>query len=62
MCHEGFAMVGYVFVNRLEPRIIGHDILAATVLDLHSDVLPDLDRHRSLGEVAVDLLDGIGAE
>ena len=60
--HQGFAMTGKVFVDRLELRIIGHDELAAAVLDLHSNVLPDLDRHRSLREVAVDLLDGVGTK
>src|ERR1700683_2321266 len=60
--HQGFAMTGNVFVDRLKLRIVRHDELAAAVLVLHSNVLPDLDRHRSLREVAVDLLDGIATE
>src|ERR1700685_4617711 len=60
--HQGLAMTGNVFVDRRKLRIFRHDVLAAAVLDLHSNVLPDLDRYRSLREVAVDLLDGIATE
>src|SRR5438552_18526759 len=57
--HQSFAVAGNVFVDRLEPGIIGHDVLAATVLDLHSYVLPDLNRHGSLREIEIDLVDRI---
>src|SRR5579862_8327533 len=62
MCHESFAVAGDIFVDRLELRIVGHDVLAATVLNFHSDIFPDLDCYRSVVEIAVDLLDGIGGE
>ena len=57
--HQGFAVAGNVFVDRLELGIIGHDVFAASVLDFHSYVLPDLDRQGSLREVEIDLVNRI---
>ena len=54
-------MLSNVLVDRLEFRIVRHDVLAAEVLDFHANVFPNLDCDRPFGEVAVDLVDaGLG--
>jgi hypothetical protein len=46
----------------LELRIVGHDVLAAGIFNLHSNVLPYFYRNCSMRKIAVDLLDGVGSE
>ena len=59
--HQSFAVAGNVFVDWLELGIICHDVLAASVLDFHPNVLPYLTA-TALCEIAIDLVDCISVE
>ena len=55
-------MGGNVPVDRRKRGIIGKDIMAVGILDLHANVLPDLYRDGSLLEVLVELANRVAGE
>src|SRR5581483_1852006 len=57
--HQGLPMLGDVLIDRGEFRIVRHDELAFSILDLHAAVLPEFHRDRALFKVLIELLDAV---
>jgi hypothetical protein len=57
---QGLVLRGDILIDGLKDGVVGHYEFPLAVLDLHADVFPDFHRNRAIGEVLVQLLDGLG--
>ena len=62
MSKQSLVVLGNVFIDRLQFRIVRQNVLAVTVLDFHAEGLPDFHGDGAILEIAIDLLDAVLGE